>query len=506
MPDGSSAMLSFSEPVDHRESVASVLLVLKSAYPYLDTLNESPIVKTAAMYANLAIDEGIAALGQSLSHFGCALYSVATGADNFVFFLRPADEKPVNRVPVIWDGQLTHADLCLQAKRSWGEKARQIRSPKLELVADFWDDGNSGEIEWLSTDLCLWRDPGSTLVADISRWDDAPEGIEHMLRARLPGESADAQYSLSYTALPVETPDGDALWAVSRYAAPVRPRKGTQEAAYSLLFYRQAEALGEYSLPVAFPPELPETGGGSSAAASGTVAAEYRPTMLKRLADGWRLDCAVCDRKTYGKHLAENIAIFLDAQLQPMAWARRTSGGEAVGSAPQPLGIGLAGIPGLPGAAKGWEITGTEMRQDETMVFALRALDIASGREYLRPLRGMQPRLGEYRYGQQIVPLLLPEDWLLLDIRGDDFGLEDSAWLWHLPDDRMLAIPLGAVSPHRENVDFHYNPALDCLFAVNCSYDRSTVLFRLCPRTEMLSRLNDSASLQRRPEDWIAAP
>jgi hypothetical protein len=83
----------------------------------------------------------------------------------------------------------------------------------------------------------------------------------------------------------------------------------------------------------------------------------------------------------------------------------------------------------------------------------------------------------------------LPEGWVLLDIDGDDFGLTESAWLWNMPSDRFLAIPLAAVSRHRENVSFRYHAGLDCLFATNCSYDRTTVLYRLVPRARMLELL-----------------
>lgn len=506
-------MLSFTTPIDWRETVETALNALQSAYPYHDTLDDPAIVKTATMYANLAMDEGIAALGQSLTHFGTALYSVATGGDEYVFFLRPADEKPSDSLPVIWEGDLTHARLCTQTDRRWGEKARQIRSPKLDLVIDFWDEDGTGSIEWLNADYCLWHDPQQTLVADISRWDENAEGVEHMILAGFAPASEDGQYSLDYSSLPVRTPEDDeALWALARFSQPNDPRQARRNgisATASIILQRAGARLGECTLPDRFPPPLPMQDGAlpGKALPAPPQPAEYRPESLTRTADGWLLNCQANNRHGKGAHFIRRLALRLAADLSPIDWTPRHPELDDQDDAPPDEAAGridLASLPGLPAAELGWQISGSALGHEQHDMFALRAVDRASGRHYLRPLRGMQPRLTEYRYGQHIVPIALPGDWLLLDIRGDDFGLADSAWLWHLPSDRFIAIPLGAVSPHRENVDFHYHPGLDCLFAVNCSYDRTTALFRLLDRPEMLARLEAATPLQRLVPPWQA--
>lgn len=509
MPDGSSAALIFTVPIDWRETVDTALCVLQSTYLHLDVLTDPAITKTAAMYANVAMDEGITALGQTLTHFGIALYSVVTGDDNHVFFLRPADEKPSDSVPVIWEGDLTHALLCTQAGRRWGEKAKQIRSPKLDLVIDFWDGDGTGSIEWLTPDYCLWdNDPHETLVADVSRWDMNPEGVEHMILARFSPASEDGQCSLRYSALPVSgNNSGGAFWAISRFSLP---RQKGISASYGIVLQRAGAVVGECTLPGLFPPTLPMRREArlGKALPEPPQPVEYRPESLVRAADGWLLNCHVSNQRRKGVRFIRRIELRLAADLSLMDWAPRHPECDDQGDVLSCEAVGhvdVASLPGLPAADSGWQISGSWLCLERGDMFAIRAVDQATGRHYLRPLRGMQPCLGEYRYGQDIVLIALPGDWLLLDIRGDNFGLDDCAWLWHLPSDRFIAIPLGAVSPHRENVDFHYNPGLDCLFAVNCSYDRTTALFRLIGRPEMLARLEAAAPLQRLVPPWQVA-
>lgn len=511
MPDGSSAALSFTMPIDWRETVETALNALQSAYPYHDTLTDPAITRTVTMYAHVAMDEGIAALGQSLTHFGTALYRVATGGDEYVFFLRPAEEKPSDSLPVIWEGDLADARLCTQAGRHWGDKARQMRSPKLDLVVDFWDEDGTGSIAWLTPDYCLWPAPQQTLVADVSRWDMNPEGVEHMILARFSPTSADGLCSLHYSSLPVSAPDGDkALWAISRFSQPNAPHQSGISAAYGIILQRGGTLLGECTLPSLFPPTLPMRSDArlGKALPAPPQPAEYRPESLRRTADGWLLNCHVSNQRSKGARFIRRLALRLAADLSPLDWTPRHPERDDQDDFPPHEAAGqisVASLPGLPAASRGWEISGTTLGHEHHDMFAMRAIDRATGQHFLRPLRGMQPRLTEYRYGQHVAPIALPGDWLLLDIRGDNFGLDDSAWLWHLPSDRFIAIPLGAISPYRENVDFHYNPSLDCLFAVNCSYDRTTALFRLIARPEMIARLAAATALQRLVPPWQTA-
>lgn len=508
MPDGSSAKLIFTTPVDWRETVDTALSALQSAYLYLDALTDPAVNKTASMYANVALDEGIAALGQTLTYFGIALYSVVTGGDNHVFFLRPADEKPSDSVPVIWEGDLTHARLCIQTGRRWGEKAKQIRRPKLDLVTDFWDGDGTDSIEWLTPDYCLWHSPHETVVADVSRWDVNPAGVDHMILASFSPASEDGQCSLLYSSLPVSGDDSvESFWAVSRFS---QPRQKGISATYGVVLQRGGAVFGECTLPDLFPPPLLICGEAplGKALPDPPQPAAYRPESLVRAADGWLLNCHVSNQRRKGVRFIRRLELRLAADLSPMDWAPRHQERDDQDDVLQcevVAHVNVASLPGLPAADCGWQLSGITLGAGRDDMFAISAVDPVTGRHYLRPLRGMQPRLGEYCYGQHIVLIALPEDWLLLDIRGDNFGLDDSAWLWHLPSDRFIAIPLGAVSRHRENVDFHYNPGLDCLFAVNCSYDRTTALFRLVGRPEMLARLEAAAPLLRLVTPWQAA-
>jgi hypothetical protein len=522
--------LRFTAPIDWREPATTALWSLREAYPEVAALADASLDKTATMYANVPIEEGGAALGQALSQLGFALYGVRTGGDESVFLLLPTERGcPLDRIDVVWEGASTIAELLTQPGKQWGQKARQIRSPKLDLVADHWDEDTVATITWLSDDCCLWSDDNDAFVADVSRWDLYPTGVDHMILARFATRSEDGNYDLRFYGLQTAAAEGDnTFWAVEMFARPHDPR-GTHKAGLrdhgGVELYDREKLLGRYALPAMFPPEnLPIADGiAPPPLPERPLAARYSPRRLVALADGfWRLETVVANQRHKDPKLSLGIALVLDATFAPVCWlpaaaSHPFTGDRAGHGAETPPAtheadeaparrtdppLLLESVPGLPICSSGWLLRGSEIRDNGSPVFALTATSPLTGEQFQRPLRGMQPKLGQCHYGQHIRPVRLPEDWLLIDIAGDDWGLQDSAWLWHLPTDRFIAIPLGAVSPHRENVDFHYHPGLDCLFAVNCSYDRSTALFRLIPRPETLKRLVAEKSLLRSVPDW----
>jgi hypothetical protein len=323
------------------------------------------------------------------------------------------------------------------------------------------------------------------------------------------------------------------LWALQVFARPRDPRGAAKSGLRdhcSVQLHDRDELLGRYTLPAIFPPDnLPLADGiGPLPPPERMFAAQYAARRLVALPNGfWRLEASVTNRRQRNPQDTLCIALVLDATFVPVCWFpagashpnSQPVGGNGVpqtgedawpprenaASSPQnPPGSSLLldCIPGLPASASGWLLAGSEGFENGNRVFALAATSQQTGARYRRSLQGMQPKLDQCRYRQRIRPVRLPDDWLLLDIEGDDWGLKESAWLWHLPTDRFIAIPLGAVSPHRENVDYLYHAGLDCLFAVNCSYDRSTALFRLIPRPEMLKRLVAEKSLLRTVPGW----
>jgi hypothetical protein len=527
--------LRFTAPIDWREPATTALWSLRETYPEVAALSDESLDKTAAMYANVPIEEGGAALGQALSNLRIALYRVNTGGDEAVFVVRPAEGKrPADSIDVVWAGASTRAELLTQEGRKWGQKARQIRTSKLDLVADHWDDGNSATITWLNGDYCFWSGEGEAFVADVGRWDLRPTGVDHMILARFAARSEDGQYDLRFSRLDMAVAGGSkTLWALQVFARPHDPRGANKSGLTnhcSVQLHDRDELLGRYTLPAVFPPEnLPLADGiGPLPAPERMLAAEYAARRLVALPNGfWRLEASVTNRRQRDPQDALCIALVLGATFAPVCWlpagaahpyAQPVGGngapqpGEDAGPSPEnaasspqnPPGSSLLldRIPGLPASANGWLLAGSEGFENGNKVFALAATSLQTGARYHRSLQGMQPKLNQCRYGQRIRPVRLPEDWLLLDIEGDDWGLKESAWLWHMPTDRFIALPLGAVSPHRENVDYHYHAGLDCLFAVNCSYDRSTALFRLIPRPEMLVRLMAEKSLLRSVPGW----
>ncbi|MGB0128275.1 MAG: hypothetical protein WBP72_11610 [Rhodocyclaceae bacterium] len=529
------ADLRFTTPIDWREPATTALWSLRETYPEVAALEDVGLDKTAAMYANVPIEEGGAALGQALSHLGFALYQVNTGGDESVFLMLRADgTHPAGSLEVVWEGASTSAELLAQEGKKWGQKARQIRAPKLDLVADHWSEDTGATITWLNGDWCLWTDDSEAFVADVGKWDLSPTGVDHMIVARFAPRSEDGDFDLRFSGLEMAVAaDSKTLWAVQVFARPHDPQgahKSGLRDHCSVQLHDRDELLGRYSLPAVFPPEnLPlADGAGPPTLPERTLAAEYSVRRLVALPNGfWRLEVSVTNRRHKDPKLSLGIALVLDATFAPVCWLPAEAGhpyAEPIGgnelrlngddagptpddaeSAPQNRpgsSLLLDSIPCLPTSSKGWLLAGSEVFENGNKVFELAATDLQTGARYRRSLKGMQPKLDQCRYGQHIRPVRLPEDWLLLDIEGDDWGLKESAWLWHLPTDRFFAIPLGAVSPHRENVDYHYHAGLDCLFAVNCSYNRSTALFRLIPRREMLARLTAEKSLLRNVPGW----
>lgn len=528
--------LRFTAPIDWREPATTALWSLRETYTEVAALADASLDKTATMYANVPIEEGGAALGQALSHLGFALYRVNTGGDESVFLLlRTKGRQPADTLEVAWEGESTNAELLTQVGKKWGQKARQIRSPKLNLVAEDWSEGTGATITWLNDDWCPWTDESGTFLADVSKWDDCPPtGVDPMIVTEFATLSEDGEFNLRFSDLALVLAGGrKTLWAVQVFAEPREPwraKKSGLRDHRSVQLHDRDALLSRYTLPMVFPPEnMPLADGiGPPTLPERPLAAQWFASRLVALPNGfWRLETDVRNRRRKDSQLSLCIALVLDATFTPVCWlpaeaadpfaepatsdAERRPGeetgpppGDAESAPESPPGLSLLldGIPGLPASGKGWLLEGSEDFANGNTVFALAATNLETGATLFRSLKGMQPKLDQCRYGQRIRLIRLPENWLLLDIEGDDWGLKESAWLWHLPSDRFIAIPLGAVSPHRENVDYHYHAGLDCLFAVNCSYDRSTRLFRLIPRREMLVRLLAEKSLLRSVPDW----
>ena len=160
--------------------------------------------------------------------------------------------------------------------------------------------------------------------------------------------------------------------------------------------------------------------------------------------------------------------------------------------------------PGLPQSSRGYLLCGGRSTRNARVgdAFALIAVNLEDGRVWERSLEGMQPKLGSCHYEQGIVPRPWPDDWLLLDIAGDNFALQDCAWAWHLPTDRYFAIPLAPTTPDRENASLHYHPGLEVLFAYSTSLDRDDTLEMLLPLRNILEMLQSARGAPRAVLPW----
>jgi hypothetical protein len=201
------------------------------------------------------------------------------------------------------------------------------------------------------------------------------------------------------------------------------------------------------------------------------------------------------DQITYSQ-LTRLVSSDVSLDLQTIAVTPHTLNGSA---------LWLAEVPGLPSGPSGYCVYGacTPHSGAQGGEFTLVAVGIDDGSIWSRSLRAMQPKFGECHYSQALHLMALPEAWVLLDIVGDNFGLQDAAWLWHLPTDRCFAIPLAAVSPDRENGTLHYHPDLACWFAHVSSVDADDYLEMLRPLPECIAALEGSRTLRRTPGAWI---
>ena len=161
---------------------------------------------------------------------------------------------------------------------------------------------------------------------------------------------------------------------------------------------------------------------------------------------------------------------------------------------------------GLPASEKGFLLYGgfEYIRAKGNYRFSLNAINLDTGKAWQRSLQNMQPKWDKCRYSQRIHPKPLPYGWILLDIVGDNFGLTDAAWLWHMMSDRFFAIPLAAVTDGHINADFHYHPEMDCLFAYSNDYDTPPNLERLVSLAEMLTAIEKNVQLIRAVAPWVA--
>ena len=183
--------------------------------------------------------------------------------------------------------------------------------------------------------------------------------------------------------------------------------------------------------------------------------------------------------------------------FKPIASSSSTLNGTAVW---------LPQLPDLPPCAAGYLLYGalSPMQRGAGGEFACVAVNLDDRRIWTRSLRAMQARFGSCHYAQRIRLARLPGDWLLLDIEGDGFGLQDTAWIWNLATDELYAIPLAAVSDERENASLHYQPEAACLFACGTPMDGEPWLQMLQPFADMLAVVTTSAATRRQAGPWIA--
>jgi hypothetical protein len=206
----------FSTPIDWKELAPTALWALQETYPDVAVLSAASMVQLAAMYSTVPIDEGAAALGQELSHHGYALYDVQTGNDESVFLLLQSNAEP----PTCLYGILyknTHyededeepdeaykvdAQLLLQVGKTWGQKAKRIRAPKLSIrlpesafarwgMSDYqpkehfqWFNERIGLLEqeyinWERDNRAYQR--SAVQMVNPTLWDMDKEGVAHML-------------------------------------------------------------------------------------------------------------------------------------------------------------------------------------------------------------------------------------------------------------------------------------------------------------------------------------
>ncbi len=204
----------YSVPIDWKELAPTALWALQEQYE-IDVLSASTMENLAAMYSNVPIDEGAAALGQELSYHGYALYDVQTGNDESVFLLLQSETEPEHTLYGIWYKNMhyededeepeaayeVNANLLLQTGKNWGQKAKRIRSPKINIrlpssALPSWElsdyepkeeffclNGRFGLLsqEFSREGYARNEYTNSMLhVINLNAWDDVKEGVSHM--------------------------------------------------------------------------------------------------------------------------------------------------------------------------------------------------------------------------------------------------------------------------------------------------------------------------------------
>lgn len=627
----------FTDAIDWKETAPTALWALQEAYPDVAVLSSSSMEQLAAMYSNVPIEEGEAALGQELSHHGYALYSVNTGNDESVYLMLAAEAKPTDCLYVMYadvyrndedesvEPEELDARLLLQNNKEWGQKAKRIRSPKLNIrlpASEYavWELSDHESFDWLNAERGLLQQEqrkdvyASTdmvrhdmHIVETSKWSKHLEGIEHMLhtaRTHVVARSPIDWSSLSEHALAAHQAHlSEQDESVFAHVVSMQTAQGADSALFYMKnwfavgslnssleldeacgqrrqtpvlrsqgelwidFMVQAQARLKLPIPEVFPigapmlnltpevelPQLPRA-----------VSAGYWPRQVftGRNGDIW-VDCSfdvgyqelaclkwpekeerllldalgpICvllrydaqgvlqqwcpyqhkncwnnDKRWFFSPTAAYIVVSRDGDMpeqqraQTCVFEFTETDFKLISSHHAVLHGGTlwrADVSGLLSSDKGYVLYGGLESEDNNYKFSINAVNLDSGQAWQRSLKGMQPKWDRCCYGQRITPLDLPDGWVALDIRGDNWGLTDCAWFWHVPTDRFFALPIAAVVDDKENADFHYQPSLNCLFALSDGYDRNPILERLVDFPSFIHSLESTQSCLRVVSPW----
>ena len=139
-----------TQTIDWKTDAYEIIDALREVYPDCMVLYNKEIAELAATYENASPGISIGVIGQFVSQYKFALYSIDTMEDCYCFVLRGCDSIPPVKIQLLWKqqsvefegsgslkGEKVDAVLCIQEGSVWGQQL--IENSKRQSECKIWE-------------------------------------------------------------------------------------------------------------------------------------------------------------------------------------------------------------------------------------------------------------------------------------------------------------------------------------------------------------------------------
>lgn len=551
--------------IDWKSNTNDLLSALQEAYPEKSLLHTATLENLSNMHCHLPLEDGACFLGQELSYYGMALYQIETQGDATAFWIKDVpnnkDQIPDDSFQMIYQQRidddiseisyLATYNLLKESRKAWGEKAKRIRNSKVAVIDQIWGAGLGLRLDFVSDRFIVINNQAIGDLNQINPFFTSPDiqsindlvhvvfwkGFENDIYAETSEDGLGVEEERFYPLLVDDMSSSSTTIRIAfqRFVSKmIRVQKKSKkrisectfhfiEASHDLSSYKfkdiinitdgvlpTLEKQAELSIRHVL---ITNTG---YLTICNTRGRQHRRKnlineqlfILHHSQDGsvksWiELPVVNINVRTESSFIIDkstnNIYVIHQGQLFHLNTTEQVKL-TILSHIPATIASNAIIIQELPSQKKGSWILSTNKFKN---VFYLLAHHLESGQVIGRSLEGMQPKLETCYYNQNICLTLLPNDWIMLDIQGDNFGITDTAWIWDYPSDQFIAITIPMIDKHRDNPKLSYHPNHNCLFAITESYDYPSQLIKLIPLPRMLELIQAQKSLQRDVSTWV---